>query len=170
MSTRRDLILGLPGRNSETYRWMSKLLDVALPYMEHRVARYRHWQCAGEYGDVAHEARSITINRPAAVVAKSFGTLVLLQAYEQLGFRPSHAVLIGYPLRHAVESQRQALVSFVREVPTLAIQQSEDFTGSFAELNALVAGRARTIEVPGSDHEYQDVDQLAGWIRKFVKA
>ena len=73
-------------------------------------------------------------------------------------------------MRFAAESQRQALVSFVRDVPTLAIQQSEDFAGSFAELNALVSGRARTIEVPGSDYEYKDVDQLAEWIGDFVNA
>lgn len=168
MPSSRNLVIGLPGRNPETLDWMKDLLREAVPEFDHRILAYRHWFHEQLAPSVDNEADSLAGTNNGLAIAKSFGTLVLLHAFKQLQFRVGRAILIGFPLRHASEAQCEILKAFAQRTPTLIIQQSQDFVGPFSELRRLIAGIAQAVEVAGSDHEYQHIDQLAACIREFV--
>ena len=159
-------VLGLPGRNPETEAWLRKLLrTLALPDAE--VASYGHWQ-GGVEPDVAGEASRHPVAGRGLVVAKSMGTMVLLAGIE--AGDPERAVLIGTPLQGYDEAQIDALKALAARRPCLFIQQTDDFTGDFAALHALLGDAATVVEVPGSDHVYADVDQLAMLIGRWQES
>ncbi len=153
-------VLGLPGRNPETGPWMSDLLS-ALGADEVEVARYSHWQSGGE-PDLARELAENPVAGRALVVAKSMGTMVLLAAAEH--GTPNRAVLIGTPVQAYTGTQIEALRALAEQFPCLFIQQTDDFTGSAASLRAVLGEKTSLCEVPGSDHVYADVEELAALI------
>jgi len=160
-------VLGLPGRNPETEAWLAGLL-AALDAPDANGIHYAHWDDGGE-PDVELEARRLARLKPQLVVAKSMGTLVASTAFDLHEFRPERAVLIGTPVGHLPASAVARLTALADATPTLFIQQQDDITGSFAEIDAVVSGCARgtTVSVPGSDHVYADVEQLASLIQRW---
>jgi len=162
-------LLGLPGRNPETEAWMAGLLD-ALGLGAGETVHYRHWDDGGE-PDVTGEAQRLAGLEPELVIAKSMGTLVAATAHAMHDFRPRAAVLIGSPIGHLPKEVLMVYMELGNVVPTLFIQQEEDFTAPFAAVEAL-AGRCRLSEavaVPGSDHVYADVDALVRRIQRWRK-
>ena len=161
-------LVALPGRNSETEAWMLKLTDrLRLGQTATVIAHYQHWDNTGE-PDVLAEVDRIEVASDDLVIAKSLGTLVLL-AYASRHDALSGAVFIGTPLRGYPESTRTFLRQLLEETPILFIQQTADFSGSFAELNSLVGDvrQATMAEIAGEDHVYSDTEELAeiisGW-------
>ena len=153
-------VLGLPGRNPETEKWLASLLE-KLGADDAEVARYRHWQNEAE-PDVMSETVAHPVTGRKLVVAKSMGTMVLLASAQQGD--PERAVLIGVPVHGYSEAQLDALQALSRRLPCLFIQQTDDFTGSAATLRAALGGSAVLEEVAGSDHIYADVDELVALI------
>lgn len=163
-------LLGLPGRNPETEAWMAALLD-ALHDRGGRTIHYRHWDDGSE-PDVTGEAHRLSGLEPDLVVAKSMGTLVAATAFRGHDFRPGAVVLIGSPVGHLPESTLALYTELADAVPTLFIQQEEDFTGPFRSVEALAArcDRAEAAAVPGSDHVYADVAALVALIERWRAA
>ena len=159
-------VLGLPGRNPETESWLGRLLDT-LGAEDSEVARYQHWQ-GNEEPDVAAEAAAHPVAGRTLVVAKSMGTMVLLAAAE--GGDPDRAVLIGVPVQGYSEAQVSALRELAGRLPCLFIQQTDDFTGSASALRVILGDDVAVTEVPGSDHVYADVDELAALINDWQVA
>jgi hypothetical protein len=162
-------LLGLPGRNIETERWLRSVLDaLRLGATSVEVVHYRHWDVAGE-PDVVHEAQRLRDARPDLLVAKSLGTMVSIEAFARCDFAPRRAVFIGTPLRAYGAPQLAALRAFAVRVPTLFIQQTGDVAGAFADVARTVSGIAGSAvaEVAGSDHVYSNVVELTplieGW-------
>ena len=153
-------VLGLPGRNPETERWMAALL-AAVGFGDAEVARYRHWQRDVE-PDLHKEAAAYPVADRSLVVAKSMGTMVLLAAADE-GV-PDRAVLIGVPINAYSDEQVDGLVALAGRIPCLFIQQLEDFTGGAAALQQALGDVASVEALVGSDHVYADVDELAALI------
>ena len=163
-------IIGLPGRNQETDGWLNELLAL-LALGEYEVVRYRHWADGAE-PNIAHEMEALRGRAADLVVAKSMGTIVATTAYRSASFRPARAVLIGSPIGQSTP-ELQALYSALAEgIPTLFIQQTADFTGTFVQLESIVRGCAhgQLAEVPGNDHAYRDTAGLASIISSWVSA
>ncbi len=161
-------ILGLPGVKAATGPWLQALLaELADLSGDYEIQAYRHWD-EDTGADIACEAGRLERRRVDLVIAKSLGTLIATHAFDHAAFRPRHAVLIGCPLRRHGADDYAALHRFVTAVPTLFIQQRDDFNGSCAELRAAVAklANAAVAEVPGADHVYADVAELAGLVRQ----
>jgi hypothetical protein len=161
-------LIGLPGRDQQTERWLQKLLaSLAVAPRTTRVLHYRHWDSDGA-PDPTGEAARAGITAGDLVIAKSMGTLVLAQSCLQ-GLRPRAAVLIGVPVRHVEAEVRGALQALANECACLFIQQTNDFTGPFAELASLLDCSAATlVEVPGEDHVYADTDELQSIINSWL--
>ncbi len=134
------------------------------------IAQYVHWE-TDDAPDVAAEAARCRIRADDLVVAKSMGTMVLLEAFAA-GRVPGMAVLIGTPLNGYEESQVDKLKALVATIPCLLIQQTDDFTGSFAQVAAAVGSDSemtRLEQVDGGDHVYADTEMLASIIRQWLQ-
>jgi hypothetical protein len=155
-------ILGLPGVNPATKKWLQDII-IALgeDYRDSKILEYRHWSDK-DNADIGYEASCLENVSVDLLIAKSFGTAVATQAYDSFNFRPKYAVLIGSPLKRHSLDDYSLLNKFVDSVPTLFIQQTADFVGSYKELKEVVRNlqNAHTKEVPGDDHVYGDIDEL----------
>jgi hypothetical protein len=163
-------IVGLPGRNKETDGWLNELLAL-LALGEYEVLRYRHW-ADGTEPNIAHEMEALRGRAPDLVVAKSMGTIVATTAYRSASFRPARAVLIGSPIGRSTPESQALYRALAEAIPTLFIQQTADFTGTFVELESIVQGSAhgQLAEVPGNDHAYSDTARLASIVASWVAA
>ena len=161
-------IIGLPGRNKETEGWLRQLL-ASLALGEAEVVRYRHWTDDTD-PNITHETEALRGRAVNLVVAKSMGTIVATTAYLSASFRPARAVLIGSPVAELTHELRALYRGFAEEISTLFIQQTADFTGTFAQLEAIVQGCAHTrlVEVPGKDHGYGDTVAVASIIASWI--
>ncbi len=164
-------VMGLPGRNRETGPWMERLLKTLEPdESRYVVARYRHWD-RGVEADVAFEATRVTLSADVCIVAKSLGTMIALVACSESQILPPRMVYIGTPVRHYSVQLKALMRERLQSTPVLFVQQVDDFTGTFRDLQDLVGDCALATlqEIDGSDHAYEDTDQLAtiisGWMR-----
>ena len=162
-------VLGLPGRDQRTEQWLRQLLG-GIDVGEANVVHYRHWE--GGDPNMQEEAQRLAGQQPELVVAKSMGTLVGTLAFQTGLVRPRLMVLIGVPIAHLPATALEPLRTVGTNIPTLFIQQTDDVTGKFAKVQEFAAGLAccTTVEVPGSDHQYEDVAQLAAIIRSWITA
>ena len=161
-------LLGLPGRDQATDAWLRGLIQ-AVGDGQHEIAMpsYRHWD-SEHNPDPAFEAASLAVSQADLVIAKSMGTMVLLELFAA-GMTPDRAVLIGVPLVGYSATQHQRLSELVAQVPCLGIQQTDDFTGSFSALQDVLGDTAATLaEVPGADHVYSDTRLLAQLINDWL--
>jgi len=152
-------ILGLPGVKFETEKWMRDLLSALqeIPF-DFEIAQYRHWSDDHD-PDINHEAGCLTDLSVDIVIAKSLGTVISTLAFDSFNFRPEKAIFIGSPLRRHCTNNYEMLSEFVNSVPTLFIQQTSDFNGSYRELSKIVQSfqNGTIVEVPGKDHVYDDI-------------
>jgi hypothetical protein len=163
-------LYGLPGRDRATEAWMTDLLGkLALGQDGWQLQSYQHWQ-TGLEPDIGFEANRVAVNDTDLVIAKSLGTLVLLTA-AAAEVSPASAVLIGVPLAAYDAQRRASLQAFAGARPTLFIQQTDDVTGSFAELADIVGGISTVTleEVAGEDHAYSDTDELKSLIENWFQ-
>ncbi len=155
-------ILGLPGVNPVTKKWMQELL-LALggdPF-DSRMQEYHHWSENSD-ADIDYEASCLNEAFVDLVIAKSIGTFISTYAFDAYNFRPQTAVFIGLPIRRHSSNNYELLSKFVEAVPTLFIQQTSDFNGSYSELSKVVQAFPNAIitEVLGDDHIYSNIDEL----------
>lgn len=159
---KRMKILGLPGVIPETNKWMQELFQALdANSFDSRIQEYRHWSDNSDV-DTDHEACCLKQSLVDLVIAKSLGTFVSTYAFDTYNFRPLRAVFIGSPIRRHSSNNFELLSKFVKSVPTLFIQQTLDFNGSYNELSKTVHAfsNAEIIEVPGDDHVYSNIDEL----------
>ncbi len=155
-------ILGLPGIKFETKKWMQDLLIEMHEFpFDFQVAEYRHWS-DDQNLDVKFEAFCHANKSVEYVIAKSLGTFISTVAFDSFNFRPQNAVFIGTPIKRHSANNFELLSKFISSVPTLFIQQTSDFNGSYLELTEVVQGHknVRVVEVPGDDHQYADIKGL----------
>ena len=153
-------VLGLPGRDSATRDWLRTLLNEA-GFPEARVHDYAHWT-TGE-PDLGKEVLALPEGPWDLVVAKSLGTLVAARAVVAHTLRSEAFVLVGVPIAQLDEQHRVQLRAAFDTESCLFIQQTDDFTGAFAEVRQFASSlsAAAAAAVDGDDHRYRDVAKLA---------
>ncbi|MEX1237334.1 MAG: hypothetical protein WD994_03590 [Pseudomonadales bacterium] len=161
-------ILGLPGINPATGPWMDSILErVANERDDANTQYYEFWNSPDDHIDAPAELVRAAAAAPELIIAKSMGTLLTLRGVAESILAPKACVLIGIPVGGDRELERSILSGWhERDIPTLFIQQQADITGTFDELTAVLtaSGHLQTVSIPGSDHVYSDVDQLASLI------
>ena len=165
-------ILGLPGVKIETKEWMQSLFSaLGANSFESKIHLYRHWSDNVE-ADIDYEASCLENLSVDLVIAKSFGTLITTHTFASFNFKPKTAVLIGSPLKRHGLDNFGLLKRFVESVPTLFIQQTSDFNGSYGELKEVVQTypNGSIVEVPGNDHIYSNIEELQKIIRPIYSA
>ena len=164
-------VLGLHGREPST-RFQMEALLAALGAGAEAIQAYGFWEDA-DYSDpeLGLEAAVAGASGAEVVVAKSIGTLVTLLAGRDHGLAPKACVFLATPMRRF---QAQGWVSLLEDhcaaIPTLFIQQTDDFNGAHADLATVVAPHreCRALEIPGADHLYEDIGRIAPPVRDWL--
>lgn len=164
-------VLGLPGREPSTLSQMQALL-AELGVGAEAIQAYGFWGHADHSNpQLGGEAAAAGGSGAEVVVAKSIGTLVTLLAERDHGLAPKACVFLATPMRrfHA-QGWVPLLADHCAAIPTLFVQQTDDFNGAFADLAEVVARHreCRCVEIPGGDHLYEDIGRIAppvrGWL------
>ncbi|MBP8246240.1 MAG: hypothetical protein KAX56_05185 [Phenylobacterium sp.] len=165
-------LLGLPGRQPSTLAQMEALLArLEIGQTETEIRRYDFWAADWSHPEVSPEAEAVGQLTADLVIAKSIGTLIAMLAVARQGFAPTACVFLATPLNRLVAEDRVALLeAHCDAIPTLFIQQSDDFNGAYAPLARIVARHPRcaAMEIPGGDHLYEDLDLIAPLIEAWV--
>lgn len=165
-------LLGLPGREPVTLGQMQALLArLEVGQTETEIRQHGFWDTDWTNPDVRPEAGAVGPLSADLVVAKSIGTLITMLAAAHHGFTPTACVFIATPLKRLIAEDRIPLLeAHCDAIPTLFIQQAEDFNGAYAPLAEIVARRPRctAVEIPGGDHLYEDLDLIAPLIEAWV--
>lgn len=154
--------LGLPGVKPATKKWMLELFSaLSENLLEFKIIEYRHWSDDSD-ADINYEASCLKDISVDLVIAKSLGTFISTYAFSSYNFKPKKAVFIGSPIQRHSSNNYALLSNFVESVPTLFIQQTSDFNGSYGELNEVLQTNpnASIVEVPGEDHIYSNINEL----------
>ncbi|WP_119393250.1 hypothetical protein [Salinibius halmophilus] len=154
----------LPGRHASNLPWAQALASLLSQPFE--VVEYPWWR-----GDEAvhpkHIAAGFAGDTYDCVVAKSIGSLVAALVSEQPWAKK--VVLIGVPLNVLSDAERDFVKQFVARHRTLIIQQANDKTASMAQVKAWLADTScEFVEVPGEDHMYEAVEDLAGVVDRWL--
>lgn len=175
-----NLIL-LPGNNPEHNRNWIQLISFALKeYFDViQIQEYRHWELTGGLPDVEHEV--LTLNQAAVVMGdyvifgKSAGALIALDAIYQHKVNPQKCIFIGLAVHFAEQNSLQIHTWLQNySIPTLFIQKTGDWAASFAELEKILQERNvqnyQLLEIPGEDHEYNEVELIREKVATFLAA
>ena len=159
-------VLGLPGRLEATFPRMQAIVAALSP--DAVVHRYAAWP-DDPVPDEEAEAARVGPFRPDLVVAVSLGTLVAMAARARHSLEAKAYVFLGVPLdRLKAEGRVAILGEQALAAPTLFIQQTNDFTGPFADLAATLPAGVDLREVAGGDHVYDRTEELAALIRAWM--
>lgn len=160
----------LPGVNPATVEWLDLVvhkleLDTKHPFP----FEYSFWSEEGGKPSLEKEINRLPNRVFDLVIAKSFGTLVLLQALLEERIRCDRAILFGIPLKVAVDVKGfQATEAFsqLADASFFLIQQQEDKLGRAEQLSVL--NPANLLTIPGSDHQYNELDHYIAHSRSWL--
>lgn len=165
-------LLGLPGREPSTLAQMEALLArLEVGQTETEIRHHGFWGTDWSHPDVLPEAAAVGQLSAELVIAKSIGTLIAMLAVAREGFAPTACVFIATPLNRLIAEDRVALLeAHCDAIPTLFIQQSDDFNGAYGPLAQIVAGHrgCAAAQIPGGDHLYEDLELIAPLIETWV--
>lgn len=150
----------LPGVNPATVEWLDLVvhkleLDAKHPFP----FEYSFWSDNGRKPNLEKEIHRLPNQPFDLVIAKSFGTLVLLQALLEKRLSCHRAILFGVPIKVAADVKGfQAREAFERLADSsfLLIQQQEDKLGHARLLSEL--NPANLLTIPGHDHQYNELN------------
>jgi hypothetical protein len=159
-------IFCLPGNSPSTYQWLVNLtttLDLGQSSVE--IQKYPWWEDEDKGIDVPGETEKARTVAADLVIAKSLGTVIALEAYQNVE-HTCRFVFLGTPVSMYTDEYRKLLKAHVDSADILLIQQTDDPTGTAADLRAVLPDRVHgsIAEIPGDDHAYLDIPTLTGLI------
>ena len=172
-------VLLLPGNDSLNKEWIEEVAEKTTDlFGNHAIQNYDHWENEDrrfidfdlELDRLADTTKDID---DYAVFAKSAGVALALLGIDQNKIAPKYCIFVGSPLSFA-ERFGIDVKKFLDDlkVPVLFIQQVDDPAASFDSLQAFVKdsglGDYEMIKIPGDDHAYSDVDELAKLVKEFA--
>lgn len=142
-----------------------------------QVQYYKHWQTGDSLIDLENEVTALTVLTSDinnyAIVAKSVGVLVTLNALNRKLINPVKCIFLGTPVDWARKQGFgvDTLLSYY-SLPTLFIQNKKDPMFSSGDLNQLLekseCKNYRFIELNGDTHEYTNYAVLKFAIDSFL--
>ena len=130
---------------------------------------YTHWETGEPMIDFQNETSRLVDmanGEPVIIFAKSAGTLLAMKAVREAGLRVEKAVFLGTAVNWGIERGipvRAWLEDW--RAPTLFVQNENDPVISAAELAAILDGRHTMLVLPGSHHDYNELDQFLPQVR-----
>lgn len=139
---------------------------------------YKHWSPYDENADIKPEVENIKKiiggKKDVVVFGKSAGASLILQAIRNDYIQPVKCVFVGFPYEWSIEQgwDMDDLLGNLN-IPTLFLQQSQDLSTPFSKvqevLKKLAVKNYELVELPGSDHQYADMQELRQYVEPFIK-
>lgn len=171
-----NLVL-LPGNSkAANEKWIKDVAEsVKDSFDSTYIHTYQHWFLGGSI-DLENELKrlseSIKNLDDYVVFAKSAGAILTYMAVERDILHPKKCIFIGTAIAFA-KSLSLSPENLVQKfsIPTLYIQKTADPAYSFNDLKSFLmdmkAKNYELIELPGSDHDYNDINKLRDLIVGF---
>jgi hypothetical protein len=160
----------LPGINPGTIEWITELaeklkIDMGKSHLQH----YTFWSDETIQPSLSHEASYLPEEKYDLAIGKSFGSLVLMQAYMEKRIQCDRVIMLGIPIKSFEKrSIPEDALSLLQKDKTLVVQQIHDRFGNVSEFwkNRPV----NLLAIDGDDHLYKDYDlymqTIGNWINR----
>lgn len=164
-------ILLLPGANPKTVDWLKRLcIELQLNIENCVIHKYSFWKVQEQDRSLPKEVSSIPKQHYDLVLAKSLGSLILMEAILTRQISVGQAVVFGIPLKIVNDTRfNKDAFKIMADKFFFIVQQENDILGSVSELQQHSPVNLLTIE--GSDHQYEKqelyIDTVNQWVRKF---
>jgi hypothetical protein len=176
-------LLLLGGQEKKTNKdWVKKVEKALKEYFDSsHVHEYKHWQTDEDFIEIEHEIESVMKHikdkddKDYVIFAKSAGAILTLKAICEGKLTPKKCIFAGIAVNWA-RKQNLAIDDWIKcnAVPTLYFQKTGDPAFSFAELSSwlLLSGgeKYKTVEFPGKDHHYEDIESIKREVTNFLFA
>lgn len=150
----------LPGVNPATVEWLDLVVDkLELNSKQSLSFKYSFWSDSNRKPNLQNEIGRLPAQSFDLVIAKSFGTLVLLQALLDDRISCAKAILFGIPIKVTANVpgfQAEEAFSQLGDPAFFLIQQQEDKLGPAEQLAELQP--ANLLTIPGNDHHYNELE------------
>ncbi|WP_136797148.1 hypothetical protein [Desulfosediminicola ganghwensis] len=162
----------LPGVNPATIEWLDLVFHkLELSSKQPFPFEYSFWSDKDDKPSLKKEIGRLPAQKFDLIIAKSFGTLVLLQALLEGRLSCDSAILFGIPIKIATDVkgfQAEEAFKQLADSSFLLIQQQEDKLGHAKLLLELQP--ANLLTIPGNDHQYNELDHYIekskSWLMK----
>lgn len=171
-------IILLGGISFKNKAWIEEVDKELKPDFETKILYYDHWETGKEEMDFAREEEKLTEMAQGlndyAMLAKSGGSWITLKAAAEGKISPQKLVLVGPAWNWARNNGFDPTMLARRvTVPVLAVDKTSDPSLPFDQLKAETetAGlnNFRLEEVAGDNHNYENVTQIGGLVREFLR-
>lgn len=170
----------LLGGNSVTNKsWVEKLQqNLGNLFDQTRILYYDHWGTGDPIINLPKELPkliALTQNfSPYVILAKSFGVILAMRAVADKKITPEKCIFLGSAVISGRSTWRMLDIwSKDFSLPTLFINKTDDPVISAASLRSYITAQNiqnyQFIELPGTDHEYDDLEKLHQLIKNFVQ-
>lgn len=168
----------LPGNVPTNKQWAHNAAqafsDTATDILEQN---YTHWETGAKIIDFDAElvklSEALQGENEYIIFGKSAGAVLAIYGVSAGALKPERCVFAGLPIKWAEKNKfplREWLTKF--NIPTVLVEQSEDPVGPYAEVQAYLAeleiNSIQTIEIPGNDHDYNDLDAIKALVQEFL--
>lgn len=162
-------LLLLPGANPKTIAWLESLTQALnINPTKSYLHKYVFWEETDSTKTIKKEASGIPTNHYDLVIAKSFGSLVLLEATTEKQISWKRAIVFGIPLKIVKDTKfNQAGFSILKKENILVVQQKNDILGAAHDLQQYCSNNLKTIE--GSDHQYDEYNLFKSEVSNWLK-
>lgn len=158
---------------------MEKIAEKLKPqFSSYYIQSYEHWKNNGEpLMDFALESQKLkeyisTLSEDYIILAKSIGVLLALKTMHEGIIAPKRCYFLGTAVKLAkrLEYPLEVWISNYA-VPTLFVQKNEDPACTVVELKELLVNKsvknASLVTIPGTDHNYDDMELIEQAVIKF---
>jgi len=137
---------------------------------------YKHWDDKAEViyldKELQETAKVIDDYKNYVIFGKSAGTLLALKGISEQVLKPEKCVFVGLPVEwgkvHGFDVDEWM---FGLDIPTLFIQKSYDPVMFYEDLKSYLHEQEvndhQTVEIPGNDHFYNDLETLKRLVEGF---
>lgn len=167
----------LPGNSNQSWiEDVKNILSPAFPNDAFTVQQYHHHDLGLKMIDLDHEevilSNTATILDDVIIFAKSAGSILTIRSVANGTIHPKKCIFLGLPVLWAQKNNIPLLESLsAYNSETLFIQQTEDPFCSARELKQLLKDSGKNfqvIEIPGNDHQYDDLELIKKLVVDFV--
>ena len=168
----------LPGKSSKNKVWIEKIeTSFKTHYPLTFTLDYSHWET--ENGDLNFELELEKLKNLAkekdeiVIFAKSAGAILAMKAIFDKDIKPTACIFAGTAVGWAQATQEN-FDSWLQDysVPTLFIQKTSDPAIAAEDLNELLtdsnAQNYKLLEIPGDNHDYEDINLLVNSSLEFM--
>lgn len=162
-------LLLLPGANPKTVAWLEILTqELSIKPSERYLKKYAFWEAPDLMKTIKKEITGIPKSHYDLVIAKSFGSLVLLEATIENQISWERAIVFGVPLEIVGDTKfNQTGFSILKEKNLLVVQQKNDILGAAHDLQQYCSNNMIIIE--GSDHQYDQCNLFKTEVSRWLK-